>query len=445
MARILLSYYYKMQRVGQKAIHVFWDGLIKELENNGNELYVINTSYFNTYNSNVVKNASLDSLILEEVRKFNPELIITFNHRIPQSILDNFKDIPTIIWDGDELQYFCDLEYIKDNIDRYKLFSIVSSWEKNYLDFGFNKNQIFYIPPATAIRAKNIEQDKNISFLGGVHYSTSKISEIIKKNIYNEKINKIIQEYLNNTSYNYEHLFSKYFHHDLDEYKLKNMDLFPLFNYRILILINLIDQGLVICGDRWDIETYAKLLPQLAAMYLNKRIWTLQENEDFYNSSKISISPIHPQARGCGFPWRIFDVMASNACLVSEQSSDLKNLTKDYVDIPMFHTPWEARELCIDLLNNENKRKDIVVASQEYINKNARWINRFKDIENILNIKIVNLDKKGSVVILAENEEFQKLHNITQSNSLKKLNLKNKIRYKIWHHFDKILKRKQII
>ena len=120
-------------------------------------------------------------------------------------------------------------------------------------------------------------------------------------------------------------------------------------------------------------------------------------------------------------------------------------MTKDYVDIPMFHTPWEARELCIDLLKNENKRKDIVVASQEYINKNARWINRFRDIENILNIKIVNLDKKGSVVILTENEEFQKLYNIMQSNSLKKLNLKNKIRYKIWHHFDKILKRKQII
>ena len=444
MARILLSYY-KIQELEKKAIHVFWEGLIKELENNGNELYVINTGYFNTYNSNVVNNASLNSLILEEVRKFNPELIITFNHRIPQSILDNFKDIPTIIWDGDELQYFCDLEYIKDNIDRYKLFSIVSSWEKNYLDFGFNKNQIFYIPPATAIRAKNIEQDKNISFLGMLHYHKNTISKIISENIYNKQFKKIMLDYYNNVDFNYEKLFYKYLGSDYSKLNLQSADLFFLFNLRIIVLLNLMDLDLTICGDRWNM--ILNLLPQLALNYDNKRIWTLQENEDFYNSSKISISPIHPQARGCGFPWRIFDIMASNACLVCEQSLDLKKLTKDYVDIPMFHTPWEARELCIHLLNNENKRKDIVSASQEYINKNARWINRFKDIENILNIKIVNLDKKGSVVILAENEEFQNLYNImkSESNSLKKLNLKNKIRYKIWHHFDKILKRKQII
>ena len=442
MARILLSYF-KIQEVDQKAIHVFWDGLIKELENNGNELYVINTGYFNTYNSNVVNNTSLNSLILEEVRKFNPELIITFNHRIPKSILDNFKDIPTIIWDGDELQYFCDLEYIKDNIDRYKLFSIVSSWEKNYLDFGFNKNQIFYIPPATAIQAKNIKQDKNISFLGSIHYHKNTISKIISENIYNKQLKKIMSDYYNNIDFNYEKLFYKYLGSDYSKLNLQSADLFFLFNLRIIVLLNLMDLDLTICGDRWNM--ILNLLPQLALNYDNKRIWTLQENEDFYNSSKISISPIHPQARGCGFPWRIFDIMASNACLVCEQSSDLKKLTKDYVDIPMFHTPWEARELCIDILKNENKRKDIVSASQEYINKNARWINRFRDIENILNIKIVNLDKKGSVVILTENEEFQKLYNIMQSNSLKKLNLKNKIRYKIWHHFDKILKRKQII
>ena len=328
MARILLSYF-KIQEVDQKAIHVFWDGLIKELENNGNELYVINTGYFNTYNSNVVNNTSLNSLILEEVRKFNPELIITFNHRIPKSILDNFKDIPTIIWDGDELQYFCDLEYIKDNIDRYKLFSIVSSWEKNYLDFGFNKNQIFYIPPATAIQAKNIKQDKNISFLGSIHYHKNTISKIISENIYNKQLKKIMSDYYNNIDFNYEKLFYKYLGSDYSKLNLQSADLFFLFNLRIIVLLNLMDLDLTICGDRWNM--ILNLLPQLALNYDNKRIWTLQENEDFYNSSKISISPIHPQGRGCGFPWRTFDIMASNACLVSEQSSDLKRLTKDYV------------------------------------------------------------------------------------------------------------------
>ena len=109
MARILISYY-KIQEVPFNKINCMWDGLFQELKNNGNDVFVINTAYFNSYTENEVKNKKIDSLILRKVKSFDPELIITFNHKIPQCILDNFKDVPTVIWDGDKLPYFSGLD-----------------------------------------------------------------------------------------------------------------------------------------------------------------------------------------------------------------------------------------------------------------------------------------------------------------------------------------------
>ena len=85
MARIFISYY-KVQEVPLKKVLAFWEGLFNELVHCGNEVLYLNTAYFNTYQSNIVDNEKLDSAILESVKKFDPEIIIIFNHRIPMSI-----------------------------------------------------------------------------------------------------------------------------------------------------------------------------------------------------------------------------------------------------------------------------------------------------------------------------------------------------------------------
>lgn len=444
MARIIISYYWKSPDT-YKGTHNFFDGLAKALQNNGNDVLIMNASQFNGYTSNTVNAPDIDKIILDKAKEFNPELIIAFNHRIPQCILDNFKDIPTVIYDGDELNYFCDLDYIKENIKRYTVFSIVKDWEKDYLDFGFDKKQIHYMPAATAITAKNIPQDKNISFIGSIHYAKPKLIKMIKKGEYNDKFSGIIQEYLNSDNkYDYEKLSRKYLGETYDESELTLTDLYPIFNFRIITLINLIDLGLHLRGPQWNKLT--EICPQLVACWNKDIVYTLDENEDFYNSSKISLAPIHPQARGVGFPWRVFDVMASNACLVCEQSSDLKELTKNYLDIPTFNTPWEARDICKELLKDNKARKEIVTASQKYVNENARWEHRFKEMENILDIKLLNSTEKGRLINLSEDEDFAQTCNDYRKKAFKnRLSFRNKIRYKIWNHFNKVLKKKRII
>ena len=438
MARILISYY-KIQEVPLNKINCMWDGLFQELKNNGNDVFVINTAYFNKYTCNKVKNKTLDSYILSKAKDFDPELIIAFNHKIPQCVLDNFQDVPIVIWDGDELSYFSGLDHIKENISRYKIFSIVKEWEQNYLEFGFDKTQIHMMPVATSIKAMDIPQTINISFLGAFHHASGKINPILRSNTYEEVLPKIIEEYLNGNNYNYEGMFRKYLKEDFDKLNLKEVDLYPLFNLRLITLTNLLDLGLQINGDRFNLIT--SVLPQLCAVYNSKNIWTYAENERYFNSSKISINPIHPQAKGSGFSWRVFDIMASNACLVCENSSDLRELTKNYVDIPMYKTPWEAREICKELLADDKARKEIVLASQKYINENARWKHRFKDMENILNIKLINLESQGSLHCLKDDENFK----LQLPTGNKKLGLKNKIRYKIWKHYNEVLQRKGII
>jgi len=442
MANILITYF-KIQEIGMGKTLAFWDGLFQELKNNGNNLFVINTAYFNDYHNNIVKNKKLDNLILDRVAQFKPELIITFNHRIPYCLLEKYKDVPTIIWDGDELKYFCDLNYIKNNIERYKIFSIVDAWKEDYLNFGFKESQIYQMPPATAIYKEDIEQDVPVSFLGGIHYDNRKIKNLIKSHKYEDQFFNIQQEFLHNNTYDFEGLFKKYFKEDYEKLGLCKFDLYTFFNYRWLTLSNLLDLGLKISGLRWD--EVVNVMPQLVTAFYKENVWSLKDNQDFYNRSKISVSPIHPQAQGSGFPWRIYDVMASNACLVSEYSSDLIELTRNYVEIPMFHTPWQAREICQDLLKDEKARKEIVTASQKYVDNNARWIHRFKRIEEIMNIKIINENQTGTYINIDTDIEFQNLISQQKNTENKKLKLKDRIRYKVWNHLNKKLKKKGII
>ena len=144
------------------------------------------------------------------------------------------------------------------------------------------------MPPATAIAKDDIEQTKNISFLGAIHYGGAKINSLIGSHKYENELFSIQQEYLNNHSYDFLGLFKKHFGDKFEALNLESIDLYPFFNYRWLTLASLLDLGLCISGLRWD--EVIKNMPQLAAAYFKESIWSLKENADFYNSSKISIS-----------------------------------------------------------------------------------------------------------------------------------------------------------
>ena len=396
MARILVSYF-RSDEVSVDDTLCFFDSFFQELKNAGNDVLAINNAYYGIFNPNTTNNEKVRAYLLSEAIKFSPDLIITFNHRILQDILDEFKDIPVVIYDGDELRYFSDLDVIKENIDRYKIFSIVQDWRQDYLDFGFKENQIFYLPPGTSIRSDaDVPMTMNISFLGQRRFFLStKLREAINRGQDLDKLYATYRDFLNSKEYEYEKLYKKNtaYNTDLD---LSDADLWPLFDQSYLIFANLLDLGLHLGGHEAGWRDIVDFIPQIAITHNKTKIFSLDENQDFYNSSKISLCPMHPQAKGQGFSWRCYDIMASNACLVSSSSSELRQATKEFVDLPMFDTPYEARKICKDLLENESRRKEIVLASQDFIEKKGRWIERIKEMEQILEMELICPNKKGS-------------------------------------------------
>ena len=396
MARILITYW-RSDEISANATLNFWDGLFQEFCNSGNDILAINNSFYNIWISNKTDVPTVNDYIHKEVELFNPELIIAFNNRILQSIVDKYKDIPIVLYDGDELKFFSDLDTIKKNISRYKVFSIVNGWRQDYLDFGFKENQIFYMPPGTAICSdSSVKQTKNISLLGQRRFY---LNDLVLKRIKEDKdcdyFYKAYLEHIRTGSFNYKELFLNNGGKNSDV-KYSDSDLWPIFDDSYLLLANLLDLGLYIGGHEGHWRDIVDYIPQLAVAHNLSRVFTLEENQTFYNSSVLSLNPMHPQARGKGFSWRSFDIMASNACLVSSYSSELADLTKSTVKIPMFASPSEARYICQNLLEHKELRDEIVNASHEYVKNNCRWPKRFKEMEEILGIKLLFENKKGS-------------------------------------------------
>ena len=124
-------------------------------------------------------------------------------------------------------------------------------------------------------------------------------------------------------------------------------------------------------------------------------MYSLQHNQDVYNSSKVNLSISHPQCRGYAHPWRIYDIMASGGVLISSFSRALADRTKGYVDIPMYNSPYEVRDLCKKLLKDRKLRQEIISASNEFIEKFGRWKDNFKTIQEYTGLKIAERSNGG--------------------------------------------------
>jgi hypothetical protein len=401
MAKILISYF-RSDEISAGTTLCFFQSLFEELVNCGNDVLAINDAYYGMFATGQTDNRSVERYLLQEAVDFDPDLIISFNHRILLKILETI-DVPVVIYDGDELRFFADLDVIKKNIDRYKVFSIVEDWRKDYLDFGFRDNQIFYVPAGTAIQANpNMRRSMNISFLGQRRYFLSnKLTQCIRDGRDLDRLYDLYREFLKTGNYNYEEMY-----YDLvgrySEFNLTDADLWPLFDQSYLIFAALLDLGIHLGGHEGAWRDIVDFVPQLALTHSKARVFSLEENQRFYNSSLISLCPMHPQAKGKGFSWRCFDIMASNACLVASYSSELEKMVRDYVEIPMFHTPQQARELCKDLLEHPAKREELATASQKYVDENCRWISRFRDMEQALGMSLIAPGKKGTLKKLTD-------------------------------------------
>lgn len=423
MSNISVIFFQPLLKQDYRNLALFYEQVVESLKCYGNNVQILNTypqySPIYEYDENTVAG---------EIALFNPDLIITFNNQISEKII-KLTHCPIVAWCADHLNLWMNKHLLKKYISRYLVLT-TKYWMKDFLDFGFKPQQLCHISLFTTLKKENLPQDKNISFIG-----TS--FEVFEKNYRyfdrQKNYKKIYEAYLNFTEHQCPY-YKNYFNDDLPR-NIDEADLYAFFDQRSLILSSVLDLGLCLYGMNWDKFKY--VVPQLFCAWKQKDIYSLKDNQDIYNSSKICISINHPQNKGGSYPWRVMDIMASNGCLVSQYSRQLEEETAGYVNIPMYQSPNEAYSLCKSLLNDDVRRKEIVDASQEFVKEHGDIAKLFSLIEAVSNVKILN-SNSGNIAFV----EYKKAGKEIEKNGI---SFKNKLRYKIWKHLGKKLKKKGII
>lgn len=451
MAKILTTFW--QPKIGNDYNNVvcYYESFAKELEKYGNKVLLLNKGQFSDdYFQPIVHN---EEYLVEKIKNFNPDLIVAFNNQVFGGLLEN-TNCPVLLFDADASYLFSSKKCIKQYIDRYYMITQSKDWENSYSQLGFPKDKVCTIHIATSLKNENKLQDKNISFIGTKFIGS--LSPNVKNLINNNGLNvyKMLMEFWQTKNFNYEELMQKY----CSDFEYNDFDIAYIFDYRSYVLSSILDLGLKLYGVNWKMGEDNNIA--LMSAFDETPKFSIKHNQDIYNESKICLSISHPQTRGYAFPWRIYDIMATNGMLISSRSDLLNEFTKGIVKIPMYESPYEARELCIKYLKEDNLRKDIVAASNEFIEKFGRWKDNFEKIESLVGVKLINEEKleNNSFEIVQIDKKFikkeqktkykfnlkRKIKNIINGTSLVLMNLpvfeflySKKIKEKIYHSINK--------
>ena len=370
MAKVFLSFYNAIydDRHPEK-IPCFYEAFISGLQKSGNDvLYQMNTKF-------VSENfRRIPFFLRKKIKQFNPDVIILFNNCFYD--VSNDFDCPIIVYSVDSPFYFSNKKILSTKSDRFIYFSSDSSNE-SYIRKNFNadKNNFYLVPFFSEVQAENIEQTINISFLSVAPWN------VFQQTYHTE------EEYENFKNLA-EKIASNPFDENLSASLPENLPISswitPLSaEYRSRVLSEIADLGLKIYGPKSWMNDFGSDM-NLTLAYRPALLYSVKHNQDLYNSSKICLNINHIQAVN-SFSWRVFDIMASNGCLVSEEKRVLKELFPK-CQIPMFSNRYEAREICKKLLKNETMRQDIVASCQEEINAKYRFKHVLKILEQATGI-----------------------------------------------------------
>ena len=299
----------------------FYECFANELRENGNNVLCINLYSID----------NIDAGCIHSIKTFKPDIIFTFNNRITDEIIKN-TNCPICVMNADGIDMWTNVHLITQNMDRYYLFSFWQGWEQSkYKKLGLGKNRIIPLHMATSLRAKRTRKTINISFIGSVFPQAE--HEIMNMYLKDSDFQQDALDVLYNGNVTLDKFFKKY----KNRFNNSVLQCYPLLDPRLPVLNSIVDMGLNLYGTGWDKLPNEYLL--LKSAFKNQPVYSFVDNEKIYNSSRINISISHPQCKGYAFPWRVFDIMASNGLLISSYSSLLENLTSSSVKIPMFKSP----------------------------------------------------------------------------------------------------------
>lgn len=392
MSNIVLLHQSPIINHGEFQAPAFYEGLIDELIHAGNNVFhvITNDILLKPWaGSNTVYSGRVKEDIHSRISAFNPDIVISFNNSSVEGI-ETLVDCPILLWNADSVKYFNDLNIVRQNIERYYFLAVSDYSVEEYTEIlSPPSNKIHRVRFATAIKPEKREQIYNVSFIG----SRFKIPEQIRHFLSSyPEIGKKLLEYAQAHNLAEVEQYIKTTLRQNSLIKAEHIKDIRSGQDRMQILSAIAPLGLTLFGDMewqksfdYSLETYMGFDPSI--------VYNLEQNSAIYNRSKIGISISHAQ-NVTAYPWRVVDIMASNAVLVSDKKSDLINDFAETVPLQLYETPYEAYEITKRLLSEKKLREDIVKASQASIDAGFRWKHRLNQIQDITKITLLAPDKQ---------------------------------------------------
>ena len=374
MTRILVCADGFFRHFSPISLEPYIEMFINSLVDNGNEVMPYITNDFYKKNKKI-KNWCRTLLAYEDVKNFNPEIIFSFNNAIDERFLKNFdckcyiiaSDTPTF-WNNQDLI----LKYNK----KYSVLYFNDDFKNELKDtYKIDFEHQHLIPYTTDIKNIKTIQDKDICFIG--NFNSPKWLTIakflLKKDVdirEKEFLFKKMLNYYKNNGFIDQNLFEEFLSY-FKEQPIQKKELESAFciiltnEKRILLLNELLDLDLNIYTHSSNLECFDFNYKLFNKCHFEK-ISNYISNEKIYNETKISLSLPHFQVK-TGFSWRICDILATNSMLLTNPTKDLQKLFNNI--IPVYENQKDLREKVLYYLKHEDERKDIVLKSQEIIEK----------------------------------------------------------------------------
>lgn len=401
MAKVFVSLYNPYVNICNDLYKMapFYEGFLKELESSGNEVLCYTGFYWGT---------SFEGTIPTKLRKiledFSPDLCVFFNDNF--WCISEFLDCPIVIYDVDSVNYYKDHSGFKKYKDRYSVITMQLKEIDNIVEqTGIDKKNVHFIPPFSALKSDYlVEKSSSIAFCGSnwMWHGINNVQEFFKLTPSNSerlKAKEVYEFFLKNPTLSSVEIYDLLGYNDSVINCLKFSDLTTftarLSGFkRILALDSISDLGLDLRGAYWD-NSSMNYYPRVQLCYNTEQVLDIEDNQRFYNSAKIGFNINHIQAKSA-FSWRVCDIMASSACLVSEYTNGFDTMFPG-LKLPLFKNVYDVRKLVKYVLDNPNYREDVSKRSNEIIDLKYRPKHAVEMLEDIVNVTLTPNNKKGNL------------------------------------------------
>ena len=420
-----------------KELGSYMTELVRGFEKVGCNLHLIITNELvsNLQASNLKPTISEDKII-EFIKQVAPSFVFTTNRGgITKKMMAEIS-CPIVTWMVDRIPFLhhgAGHDELFGESD-YVVTSSYGNIKRLEAIYPKIRGRVFFLPFCTNtedFKIYDIKQESiNISFVGTFFYC-GQLTEILNSYFHDEGIIRKILLLVSKVEKNYDLDFEQEVaqsglnfllkEYNLDIYKFKGLLANAVsLNSRVKNLDAVADLGLKLYGTKNWLNVNQYSLALLNCFQFDHFIKTREQLVGLYQNSKIAVNVSHHQAVN-GLPYRIYDIMASKALLITEynEDSDLFRLFGPEVPVPMYKSPQELRRLCQYYLEHEAERQEIVARCNKLISEKFSFEQRVRDFFSIIEVNIDSAPPlKGKIIKVDVAKEFYNesvIFNISQN------------------------------